>query len=390
MKSICIQLICLLCVISKLYSTDLIYGATAPELAQVLKRAKSGDQITVGFLGGSITQGANAQPIGQSYRQQVSKWLTEHYPQAIWTFKNASVGGTGSDLGVFRLERELLQDTPPDILFVEFAVNDQGRDDPWRIGGAMEGIVRKSKQANPDIAIIFLYSFSKFILEKREEGLQDPAYRLHRQVADYYELAEVDFHAYFWQKSQDEGFDWETYWTDPAHPNNLGHTEYAQLIEQLLLHADNSNAKSSTTSLPKPLFTDDFVEADIFLPIPSEGWSETKMRTPYREHLADHLLVGDASSTPLTFTMNGTALGFAYCLIPEGLTLEVSIEGQPTKRINTKFERERPRMRAAYDILYNELPSGPKKVTVRILDTQNQPEGKAIIAGILCNNSTAK
>ena len=53
------------------------------------------------------------------------------YPQATFTEINAAIGGTGSDLGVFRVQQDVLS-KGPDLLFVEFAVNDGGAD-PQRI-----------------------------------------------------------------------------------------------------------------------------------------------------------------------------------------------------------------------------------------------------------------
>ena len=59
---------------------------------------------------------------------------------------NAAIGGTGSDLGVFRLGHDVLQHEP-DLVFVEFAVNDGGAP-PERIWQAMEGIVRQTWAAD--------------------------------------------------------------------------------------------------------------------------------------------------------------------------------------------------------------------------------------------------
>jgi hypothetical protein len=47
------------------------------------------------------------------------------YPDAGFSEPNATIGGTGSDLGVFRLNQDVL-DHKPDLMFIEFAVNDGG------------------------------------------------------------------------------------------------------------------------------------------------------------------------------------------------------------------------------------------------------------------------
>ena len=57
---------------------------------------------------------------------------------------------TGSDLGVFRVQQDVLS-KQPDLLFVEFAVNDGGAA-PEQIIRCMEGIVRQTWRANSSSA----------------------------------------------------------------------------------------------------------------------------------------------------------------------------------------------------------------------------------------------
>ena len=95
----------------------------------------TGAEIKIGYLGGSIT----AQ---NGWRVQTLAHFRQACPQASFTEINAAIGGTGSDLGVFRVQQDVLS-KGPDLLFVEFAVNDGGAD-PQRIIRAMEGIVRQT------------------------------------------------------------------------------------------------------------------------------------------------------------------------------------------------------------------------------------------------------
>ncbi|WP_286177263.1 SGNH/GDSL hydrolase family protein [Rhodopirellula sp. JC639] len=104
-------------------------------LPNFIAKAQAGETVHVAYLGGSIT----AAP---GWRVQSRQWLQEQYPEATVNEIHAAIGGTGSDLGVFRLGRDVLQHHP-DLLFVEFAVNDGGAS-PERIHKAMEGIVRQT------------------------------------------------------------------------------------------------------------------------------------------------------------------------------------------------------------------------------------------------------
>jgi len=45
------------------------------------------------------------------------------YPKAHFTFIDGAIGGTGTDLGIYRLQRDCLAHKP-DIVFLDFSAND--------------------------------------------------------------------------------------------------------------------------------------------------------------------------------------------------------------------------------------------------------------------------
>ena len=104
-------------------------------LPNVFARLAAGDTVRIAYLGGSIT----AQP---GWRSKSLAWFRRQFPGAEVNEINAAIGGTGSDLGVFRLEHDVLRHKPH-LLFVEFAVNDGGAP-PDRIHRSMEGIISRS------------------------------------------------------------------------------------------------------------------------------------------------------------------------------------------------------------------------------------------------------
>ena len=100
-------------------------------LPNVAAKIARGDEVRVAFLGGSITAAAGWRPMTLTTFQRA-------YPKTKFTEINAAVSGTGSDYGAPRLQRDVLRNRP-DLLFVEFAVND-GSGSP-RVEARMEGIV---------------------------------------------------------------------------------------------------------------------------------------------------------------------------------------------------------------------------------------------------------
>jgi hypothetical protein len=71
------------------------------------KANTAGAVIKIGYLGGSIT----AQ---NGWRPKTLAHFQKTWPQAKFSEINAAIGGTGSDLGVFRLKQDVL-DHKPDL-----------------------------------------------------------------------------------------------------------------------------------------------------------------------------------------------------------------------------------------------------------------------------------
>ena len=65
---------------------------------EAIKRGK----LTIGFIGGSITdsRGRNRWP------EPVTSWFMDKFPNVKIIVENAAIGGTGSELAVFRADRK--------------------------------------------------------------------------------------------------------------------------------------------------------------------------------------------------------------------------------------------------------------------------------------------
>ena len=147
-----------------------------------LKAQATGAEVKIGYLGGSIT----AQ---KGWRVQTLAHFQKAYPQSTFSEINAAIGGTGSDLGVFRVQQDVLS-KGPDLLFVEFAVNDGGAD-PQRIIRCMEGIVRQTWKANPKTDICFVYTLTESLSPAMLEGKLQRSASAMEKVADHYGIPTI-------------------------------------------------------------------------------------------------------------------------------------------------------------------------------------------------------
>ena len=152
-------------------------------LPNFFAKLEHGDPVRIAYLGGSIT----AQ---NGWRPKTLKWFQEKFPTAKIGEINAAIGGTGSDLGVFRLRHDVLNQNP-DLLFIEFAVNDAGAS-VEQIHRCMEGIVRQTWRNNPLTDICFVYTLAGNMLEDLKLEKLPRSIQAMEQLANHYQIFSIN------------------------------------------------------------------------------------------------------------------------------------------------------------------------------------------------------
>ena len=152
-------------------------------LPNFFAKLERGETVRIGYLGGSIT----AQ---EGWRPKSLKWFQQQYPKAAISEINAAIGGTGSDLGVFRVRHDVL-DFKPDLLFVEFAVNDGGAS-PEQIYRCMEGIVRQTWRDNPAADICYVYTIAGNMLDTLKKEELPRSYTAMETIAAHYGIPSIN------------------------------------------------------------------------------------------------------------------------------------------------------------------------------------------------------
>ena len=158
-------------------------------------KLKAGEPVTIVYFGGSITE-------QNGWRVQSADFLRQLYPNSKISPVNAAIGGTGSDLGAFRLAHDALT-YKPDLVFVECAVNDGGAK-PERIRKAMEGIVRQIRKALPECDICFVYTITKANIKDYQAGKLPASASIMEGIAEYYKFPTVNI-SYEVAKLEKEG-----------------------------------------------------------------------------------------------------------------------------------------------------------------------------------------
>ncbi len=198
---------------------------------------------TVAFLGGSITKNAGE----GGFISEVAAWIETQAAGVHVETINAGIGNTGSDLGAQRIDADVLSHRP-DVLFVEFAVNDSDRE----CTADMERIVRKTRAANPQTDIVFLYAVMDWTLPRMEAGKFPPSVIRHEKVAAHYGIPTVALGCEAARKIRLGEWTWKNFSNDACHPTADGYASYnrdlAAALPQLL-----ATKASAPNPLPPPL-----------------------------------------------------------------------------------------------------------------------------------------
>ncbi len=219
---------------------SLMQAGNTLRIGNAVKKARAGEEVTIAYIGGSITQGAGAAPINtECYAYKsfigIKKLLGDGNNIK---YVKAGVGGTPSELGMIRYDRDVTDDgrIKPDIVVVEFAVNDEGDETK---GDCYESLVRKILKQDNSPAVILLFSVfaDDFNLQERL-----------KPVGIRYDLPMVSVKDAVVPQFYDRERRVVTkgqYFYDIYHPTNLGHTIMADCIIDLFRTVMESGDLSS-------------------------------------------------------------------------------------------------------------------------------------------------
>ncbi len=230
-------------------------GDTA-RMVNVMRKAAAGEEITVGYIGGSITEGLTA-GAELCWAKLTHTALSEMFPDATVNYVNAGLSGTPSILGVTRAERDLFGgEKKPDIVFIEFAVNDGG--DKMN-KDCYESLVKKclDKENNPAVVLLFT-------VLKNRYSCQDWM----SEIGAHYNLPMLSIGNVL-NPMIDAGYmTWEKYSDDESHPNVWGHELVKDFVknyfEQVKALADASDSDKEIPAVPETaLHTTEYADMEF-------------------------------------------------------------------------------------------------------------------------------
>ncbi|EPR13551.1 SGNH/GDSL hydrolase family protein [Ruminiclostridium papyrosolvens] len=204
---------------SKIIERSLISTGNNYRMKKAMEKAEKGQKVTLAYLGGSITEGYNGGP-DKCFAKLTCDYFAQNFCKGNnINYINAGMAGTSSTLGLIRIEKDILIHKP-DIVFVEFSVNDTK--DKTNMA-AFESLLLRilSSESQPAVVLIFTISESGYSCQNEMA-----------QIGRHYELAMISIKDAIVPEFVGGTMNWQDYSDDYIHPHENGH----ELITELIIY----------------------------------------------------------------------------------------------------------------------------------------------------------
>lgn len=332
-------------------------------LDQLKVKLEKEKRASIVYLGGSITEGAGATAKENCWQAKLHNWFRQTYSDCEVNGYNVGIGGTSSELGVFRTEKDVLAYNP-DLVLVEFAVNDYGRE-PQEIKESMEGIVRKIKDNNKNTDILFVYTATvKMEEECYSHGTLPPSLIAHEEVAKYYNIPTINMGIHLLETLKTKGYKPEELLPDLVHPNDKGYDVYFSYLKEEINKLLTSQ-ESTTYEYPKAMNKQYYRKSTM---ISAHMVTMTDFR---KEHLSlcDRYPEYISSNQPgdsITYEFEGTGIGLFLMISKDSGFLEWNVDEGEWQELNTWDTYALRFNRANHKMLTKQLDYGKHVLRMRV------------------------
>lgn len=300
-------------------------------LMNVMERAAHGEEITIAYIGGSITDGSSASPKDTScYAYLSTKWWEDTFPDATINYINAGIGATDSYLGVHRLQDDVLV-YEPDLVITEFSVNDYRS---WN-KETYESLLRTILLSDNEPAVIALLLGTE----------QDYNYAAeHAQAAFKLSVSTINYAAVLSEGRKNGSLSWADVGNpDGVHPANDGHALIAHLLTQFYCDV---LSEINTAAYPEYVVTEDtltksrYEDADLLYasdisPAAMEGFTQSEIPSALSHTDGWTTTTGGT----ISFELTSREAGIVFYQTTDGMSgqYDVYVDGVCVTTINADY-----------------------------------------------------
>ena len=292
------------------FNDGIAFHGNTERIAKVLKKAENREPITLGYLGGSITQGSLSSTPDTCYAAMTTKWWREQYPQTEFTYINGGIGGTTSQFGAARVDSDILA-YEPDFVVIEFSVND---DNSLFFRETYEGLVRKVYTSKTAPAVLLVHN----IMYETGTNAQDQ----HETIGRYYNIPCVSVKTSIYQSIAHGKIGVREVTPDDLHPNDTGHALLANLITNFLEKVQKEDVAALTDTvraaeeLPAPITANAYqnsVRYQVYNSKPElKGFVADTQEQWHITDIFKRGFIGTKKGNSIRFEIEGTGIAVQY------------------------------------------------------------------------------
>ena len=315
-------------------------------------------ELTVAFMGGSVTEGMGSTTGTNGFRARLLFNLQLAY-DAVFSEITAILGGNGSQYGLYVTDR-FIADKKPDIVFIEYAVNNayDGVTDAETLWVHYESMIHTIRKENPYADIVLVYvsdsnNASREVIPELEK------------IAKKYDLPSVNLYKAINSAIRYNKYNWNHYYTDHVHMSDNGYDLSAEVLQGVIEYGISQKAtdyqkvatpvpQSAVKSEAKAVFTSELSR------VPT-GWAKSP-KFSYASAQYGGCIETTEANKPITVKFKGTDFGVLVEKATNAGKLEYSIDGGSYQTVDCYKEYSNPK---AVPLLKNGT-DGEHTVTMRM------------------------
>lgn len=202
-----------------LIAQSLVSTGNTHRISRVFEKAAAGEDITIAYVGGSITEGyAVGARAPECYASlSAAEFETAYCSGGTVTCQNDGFAAAPSIIGNLQAADTVLP-SEPDIILIEYAVND-GQNEIYQ--AAYESLVRTCLEAPNEPAVILLFTWME-----TGHTCQDQQ----QAIGEYYDLGMISLRDAIASEIESGAMKWSEYGADNVHPSASGHRLLADML----------------------------------------------------------------------------------------------------------------------------------------------------------------
>ena len=273
-------------------------------IKRAMEKAVRGEDLCIAFLGGSITEGYSSSRHENCYAARIFSWWEKSFPGSSMRYVNAGIGGTGSDYGAARAQRDVLSEKP-DVVFVDFSVNDAADE---YCQECYEGLLRKLLRSESAPAVVLIHFIKYDDASTAEEQ--------HLALGKRYGLPCLSIRSSLYALIRSGEIEAESITADGLHPNDEGHRRIAEYVNAFLEEVKKEEEGGTETEMPAALTANAWEDAELW----QNGNSAPELRgfkadKKEKEYPSDHFRggwTGRKAGDEILFRFRGSELAVQF------------------------------------------------------------------------------